>query len=555
MKWRDLSERSRSTAVVASAAFIVVILSVLVVFNSVKGIGLGAFEFEEAAPGNLPPEADIAGWAWFERESYMGGEIGRCRIQSSVSFFPFDFKENIVSERKKSGGIREYVADYILQAVSVDSTKSYLLATATVYYTSSRIESGELQSLRINPPQLHVGELYPRDISNIPLRALKGKINDPTSLRQWLITLFGIALLVLATFLLWKSGRRRPDNKLSEAERLLREFHALRFDVSDKRQFLLVCERIFIRVLQLRTGLDATAFWSGRGTEDGAWQALTADARSLFSQSYRPSQPTDEDVERISALIRETLAPLVTEAEMRRELQPSFVLRLRQQPAVLATRISVMFFAAALFVLAVFPSSWVSSDVHGYNMAVGLIGDDETLERGYTKFSELARDAEDERVKAASFYNMGALVTDPRLTGQSPLQQRELLNAIFLPRITLDQLLHSLELDAEFELLTILADNARRYVQAETAMKAAVRVSPDDADIRRNLEILGKIRRALANTLAQLVDEGERSAGPSEMRRQTIIDLKRLMEIEMPEDFAKLEEGKDDTSYFIMERF
>ena len=571
MRWRDLPVRNRVLVSVALSALAVILLSIFIILASVEGTGFGVSGFEEAVSPDLPGQADIAGWASFDKDSYLPGETARYRIrvlwrkdivvpdletfQSSISFFPFDHKAIVVNQRRMSGGIREYVADYLLQPVNVDTTESYLLPTATLYYTFTRHENAGLQLLRINPPQLHVGELYPPDISGIPLIETKGEIRDPVLLRQSLITLCGIVLLVLALFLLWRFGRRRPLSTLSTAEQLWQRFHALRPDASDKRQYVLDCERIFTRTLHEGAGISAAVFWSGHGANESDWQDVTRNARSLFGQSYQPGLPTDADISRASMLVTGILEPLVSEAEMRRQQQPSLSMRLRKQPAILATSISLGIFASVLFTLAALPSSWVSTDVLRYNMATRMLLTDETLEQGFNGFSALAKDAEDESVKAASFYNHGVLLTDPRWSGQAPQQQQDLLDAIFLPGITLDQLLHSLELDAEFELLTILTDSARRYVQAEAAMKAAVRLSPDDADIKRNLEILGKIRRALGNTLAQIVREGEKSTGLTEMRQQTIIDLKTLMEIELPEDFAKHDDGKDDTNYFILERF
>jgi hypothetical protein len=563
--------RDRPLLSVLLAALVVFALSVAVILASVRGTGPGRFDFSEAAPADLPPDADIAGWATFDKESYLPGEEVRCSIrvlwredivipdfgsfQGSVSFFPLDHRDSHVSERDLSGGVREYLADFRLQAVNIEATESYLLATATVYYTSVRSEDGKLQALRINPPTLHIGEFYPGDISAIPLIEPKAEIDEPTLLRQWLMTLFGLTLLGLGASLLWRYGRRRPATALSEAERLWYEFDALQPDGADKLKYVLDCERIFLRALLLRTGISATEFWSGQGAALDDWRQLADGARDLLSRSYRPVQPEDEDFGRLSALIKELLEPLVVEERLRRERLPSFAMRLSSAPAVIATAAFLIVSASALFTLAALPSTWLSADVLRYNMAVQMLGNDETIEQGFTEFSALSKDADDEMVKAASLYNLAALLIDPRLSGQPPARQQELLNALFLPSITLDRLLHALEVDAEFELLGILTDTARRYVQAESAMKAAVRLSPDDAGVRRNLEILGKVRRALANTLAQLINEGEQSAGLVQMQQQTIIDLQRLMEVEMPEDYARLEEGKDDTNYFILEQF
>jgi hypothetical protein len=571
MTWDEYSPGRRPLLAVVLAAVLILGTSLSIVLASIRGSGPGEFGFSVATPAQLPADADIAGWVTFDKGSYLPGEEVRCRVRilwredvvtpdfesfrSSVSFFPLDHRESDHSDRTVYGGIREYVADFVLQAVNVETTRSYLLATATVYYTSSRVETGELQALRINPPVLHIGELYPQDISDIPLLAPKTSIDEPKFLRQWLMALFGIALLGLGTGLIWRFGRRRAESSLSRAERLWYEFDALRSNVSDTRQFLLDCERIFVSALLLRTGIIATDFWASRGKAWSDWDKLTDDARRILSRSYGPAEPADGDVDRISALIDELLEPLVTEERLKRERLPSFAMRLKSEPVVLATSVSLAVMAIALFALAAMPSLWLSSDVLRYNTATALVDSDESVEQGFTEFSALAKEAEDDTVRAASLYNVGALLIDPRLSGRSPEQQSQLLDAIFLPEVTLDRLLHDLELDAVTELLGILTDAARRYVQAETAMKSAVRITPDDADVRRNLEMLGKIRRALASTVARLIDQGEQSAGLIEMQTQTIIDLERLMEVEMPEDFARLEEGKDDSNYFILEQF
>jgi hypothetical protein len=101
----------------------------------------------------------------------------------------------------------------------------------------------------------------------------------------------------------------------------------------------------------------------------------------------------------------------------------------------------------------------------------------------------------------------------------------------------------------------MLADSVRRYVEAEEAMKGAVRINPDHEDSRRNLEILGKVRRALGDTLTQLLQQVDQGEGSVEMQRQSVIDLRKLMETELPEDFSKLDAGKDDSNYLILEGF
>jgi hypothetical protein len=40
-----------------------------------------------------------------------------------------------------------------------------------------------------------------------------------------------------------------------------------------------------------------------------------------------------------------------------------------------------------------------------------------------------------------------------------------------------------------------------------------------------------------------------------ELQRQSLMDLEQFMQMEMPEEFAELEEGTDDKDYFILEGF
>ena len=213
----DLAVRNASMLAVVLAAVAVVALSVVLIVGSVKGVGSRAFGFEKSTVEKLAGDADIAGWASFDQDSFLPGDrVGyRVRIlwrsylvtpdletfESSINFFPYDYIDRVVNERDLPNGIREYVVDYRLQAVNVDSPASYEPATATVYYTSSRIDGEQLQALRINSERSQIGGFYPLDVSGISLKAPKRKIRDPRLLRQGLMIVFGFAIVALTIFL------------------------------------------------------------------------------------------------------------------------------------------------------------------------------------------------------------------------------------------------------------------------------------------------------------------------------------------------------------------
>jgi hypothetical protein len=282
---------------------------------------------------------------------------------------------------------------------------------------------------------------------------------------------------------------------------------------------------------------------------------VLAEARDSFGQAYRPDGPTAADVQRIVAAIEKVIGPMVEEERLQHETHDSMVVRLRRQPAVLAVSATLIVAALAAAVLAAFPSTWLADDFKRYNAALAIVASDGDLQQAVDALAELSEQSEDPRVQAATLYNLGTLLADRRLARLSREQHENFLAAMFIPDISLARLLDEMEMDAEFELITLLTELTRQYVQAEQVLKGAARAAPNDPDVGRNLEILGKLRRAIGRSLAALVRQGEEGVGEQQMMSQTIIDLQLLMQAELPDDYAKLDEGKDDREYFIMERF
>lgn len=533
--------------------------------------GRALFEFG-AGPPELPEEDElIDAWIDLDKPSYLQGDIVHYRFrmvwnedavtprldafETSVSFYPLEKLAVQSDTRGLSGPLREYTADFILQAVNVEAPSSYRLDTATVYYSRASDGHAEVHALRANPPAVHFGEYFPQDVADITLLPYKGAMDEASGLRGGLMGGLGLLLLVTVAAMLWLRSRRRPAADLSPAERLWREFEELRNAEGDERQRLLGCERVFTRVLELRAGMTPAEFWATRDLDStGAGADLVA-AREAFKAAYRPEGPADADLASVMASIDDLLAPLVEEERLRREMRVSAADRLRAQPRLLAASGMLGLAGLVALLLAALPAAWVPDDVSAYNDAVGLLEAGENLQEAYDAFAALTEAAEDPRVKAASFYNLGELLVDPRMNRISRERFDNFRQAIFIPDVTLSRMLHDMEMDAEFELVTLLTELTRRYVQAEQAMRAAVRLWPEDADTRRNLEILSKIRRAIARSLASMVQQGEEGTGSQELLTQSMIDLQLLMEAELPEDFAKQDEGKDDRAYFIMEKF
>lgn len=569
MKWWKSLSAQRARLTIALPALL--LLMVVVALVSLSVAGRAWFDFAVPGTDDLGADDDIGAWVSFNQATYHQGDLARYRIRllwrddvaapdleslaTNASFYPFDHRGSIAMERRLSGGIREYVADHTLQPVNVNVPATYRLETVTVYYTSASDGHVEVQALRVNPPLVHLGEFYPHDVSAISLLPTKPRLDDARWLRGTLMAVVGAALFLIALLLVWQYGRRRPYAELSAIERVWRDFDHYRRNPADSRQHVVHCEHIFTQVLELRAGIGPTAFWTERATAPGDWHDVIVEARTRFGAAYRPAEPSAADTEKIEELIDGLLTPVVEKERLQREMRDSPVGRLRRQPLVLAAGVVLTVSALVALVLAAAPAAWVATDIKAYNAAVGLVQDDADPRAALEAFLELKETTEDLRVKAASYYNAGTLTVDPRLARLSRAQYDNFLRAIFVPDTTLDRLLHDMELDAEFELLTLLTELTRQYVQAEELLKAAVRTDPRDRNARRNLELLGKIRRAIGRSLAGMVRQGEQSSGAQQMLGQTVIDLELLMEAELPDDYARQDEGKDDRDYFIMERF
>jgi len=555
-----------------ATSFVLVFISLLVILLSILGKPERLFPFAEISPASLGDSEVIKGWADFDKNSYQIGELASLRIRllwrsdqvnpdiemfkNGIGFFPFSRREIIEQQTLIENSVNEYLLEFILQTVDVVPASSYQLAPPTVYFTTADDSNGELHAYRINAPQVHIGDYFPPNVSKIPLLDFKGEIDDPVRLRQGILVLIGSLILILAIYMAWQFGRVRTNESLSEPERLWREFHALIYDPNEIRDYLLRCEWIFTHLLMARLQMSPVTFWLGREPDDDIWKDTVNKARDIFSQNYLVDEPDQSAVEEINTLLDHLFSQLIEEERLKMEKVPSFTARLIQQPTVLCICATLILFASLVFVTAAQPMVWRSNDIVVYNNTIKLLRSDEMVEKKYEQISNLVEQVTDDKIKAAALYNAGTFSATPELIGQDIYQQEALLEVMFQEqRVFLDALLHSLSMEDPFLLVAMIRDSIRFLTQGVAALKAAVRILPDDEAIRRNLELVQKRRNAYAETIQELLREGEEAEGMGELQRQTLMDLEQFMQMEMPDEYAELEEGKDDKDYFILEGF
>ena len=554
------------------SAMVLIIFALIITTFSIAGKPDRLFPFIDSSHVALADGEKIKGWATFDKDSYLIGEIARYTVRlhwdstqltpdietfkNVIGFFPFNRREIFEQQRLIEGNNYEYILEITLQAVDVELSSSYTLAPPTVYFTNADNGEGGLQSYRIVAPQVHIGSYYPANVSKISLQEIKGEIDDPVFLRQGIMFLLGCLLLLLAAVMIWYFGRVRRLESLSQAEKLWREFHGINKDSMDNRDYLVRCELIFTNLLMSRIEMSPVKFWSGKEPDDEQWKHTVNQAREIFYKSYSIDKPESNLVTEIDNLLNQLFSQLVEEDHLKTEQVPVLYTRLMRQPAILSICAVLFTISLTVFIMAAQPLVWSSNDIVEYNRSMQLLQSDEAVENKYEQISNLVERVNNDKFKAAALYNAGTFAATPELTGQDKYQQFALLEVMFQEqKVFLDALLHSMNMEDPFLMIAIIRDGIRFLTQGQAALKAAVRIAPDDEAIRRNLELIQKRRQAYADTIQELLQGGEDGSGMGELQRQSLMDLEQFMQMEMPEEFAELEEGKDDKDYFILEGF
>ena len=570
----EIQRLMKSRAMVLSLLIvsILVLLCAVIILSSLKGLPENWYPFSEISQSNLRENELIRGWATVDKDSLLIGDLVHYNIRllwrnerispdtetfkGGIGFFPLNRVGVTENTRRFAGNISEYNLDFTLQAVDVDPAQSYVLSPPTVYFTDKDQDSGELQSYRITGPQIHIGEFYPQNVSKIPLLSIKGKINDPKVLRSTILGLSGLVLIGLAVWLAWFFGRVRKVETLSEPEQLWREFQQIKSGDRKPREYLSQCELIFTDLSMYKLEMNPAEFWSGKHSDDSQWDEVVNNGRKIFYQGYFKKEPEEKLLDQITKMLDGLFSQLVEEERLKAEILPSWSARLARQPLLTSFCSVVLVTAIVVIILSINSNSWGSREVREYNRIVDVLTGDGLVEDKYEEIMEFTEVASGKRVKAAALYNAGTFSATPELVGQDIYQQEALLEVMFQEqRLYLDALLHSLNMEDPFLLIAMIRDGIRFMTVGETTLKTAVRLSPTDMDIRRNLELIKKRRDAYADTIADLLQEGEESEGTGEVLQQTLMDLEQFMQMEMPEEFAELEEGKDDKDYFILEGF
>ena len=546
------------------AALVTLLISGALIVVSIQGLPEQMLKFTAAVQQDLPDGVDIAGWASFDRDSYVVGEpIGyKVRILyrddrivpdldqfvRSVSFLPIEKRENVQNFDSLAGNVSEYTLEYVLQGVDVRPNSSYELDPAVLFYRTVGAVERALQSIQIPTPSVFFTEYYPQDVSAVPLLPLKKEFDDSYWLRVGVTGICGVIFISLCILLLWRFGRRREITELSVPEVIWHEFRNLEKSTLDKREYLLACEKLVIRLLESCAGLSPRAFWLGKDPDGEFWKNFSAQMRQEFFNNYRPWRATQVNIEHVTSMLDKTFASIVEEDLLNREKEPSFINRITQQRDVLATSGICLALGIAMFVLAGFPNLWVSRDLLDYNSAVTSLSAAIPIIEESAPFAELGEQSEIEAIKAAALYNAGTIRAHIKPSNNPAMQEKELLEVVFQEQLSLDTYIEDEESAEIFFASAGWLQEGKQYLQE------AVRINPHDDDTIRNLELVSKRHAAVVAAIRSLFESLQ---GKNELKvsskLETLVDV---LNPEWPDEVEEQEEEEHYTrTYKISERF
>ena len=193
-----------------------------------------------------------------------------------------------------------------------------------------------------------------------------------------------------------------------------------------------------------------------------------------------------------------------------------------------------------MLIFSAWPNIWVPQNILKYNGLVENVQNEEYVDEFATQFADLAKEINDDGLKSAAFYNSGTLLaanvqildTDQMLTEGGAFSD-----------VAADERVIQ---DAE-DLLEVLANNVEIYRKSELQLRESVRLDSKDENIRRNLELVIKRRKAILHIINTLMETGH-------LQQVKIDELLNLLESQMALEF-KVEEGKEAPGYYIGEDF
>ncbi|MGK0297513.1 MAG: hypothetical protein ACI9XC_001123 [Gammaproteobacteria bacterium] len=533
-------------------ALLIVLLAIAVVVSSRSDIQLIGVDNNKQAI--LEEGSYLQGWSSLDRDSAHIGESVNFYIniiydpayiepdvdvfERSVDVMPLEktlYSETVLN---LDGGLKKYILDYQLQVVNVELDTSYQLDPSVIYYT----EIGEsiLKSIQIPSPSIHVTSYYPYDVSAIELKELIGRVSGYSSFTRAFLLTGGIFLILLCAISIWKFCLRKSDSELSIVEVLWLEYQNNDKTNIDNRISIADSERIFTQLLESQTAVKPGMFWNGQDPEDNFWVDVTHKARALLRTIYKPSDPDNNDVSNTSILLEDTFAHVINEEKRTILTEPSFFRRLITQKKIMFISISCLLSGVVLLVFSVWPNTWIPRNILKYNELVERVQNEEYMDEFATQFSDLAKDISDVRLKAASFYNSATLLA---VNVQILDVDQMLTEGGAFSDVAADERVIQ---DAE-DLLEVLANNVEIYRKSELQLRESVRLDSNDENIRRNLELVIKRRKALLHIINTLLDTGH-------LQQVEINELLNLLESQMALEF-KVEEGKEAPGYYIGEDF
>jgi hypothetical protein len=413
------------------------------------------------------------------------------QLLRDVRFVPFEQlhrSRTSIIENTYSAEYSEYVLAYSVVGIDVVPGNEYILDSVRLNYTE--IASDQIDFIELDPEIVTIDMYFQQNALDIPFQPFKGMMMDDTIYKR-LVIIFCISIfLVFGLGLIWVAIRKRNSFGYSIADKLHGQIEKLRIQNNSKRQKIIQYEKIIMSLFKHYGNRSAKVFWASQADVGHPfWSERSNQLKQPLETAYSTTGPNDNDIQIIEENIENVYMKIDQETIDERltvlnQLEGTKLQRIARHKFTFVGGVTSTFICLIFVYLFFSPELWMDKDATIFNNWIGSLPErilDESNDHDLGTLDvemlghisdqqQVLENLQSDIVRSAYLYDYGTLVGKifKVILTMPPADEEEVTEP------------------PSFEFpVQLLANSARFY--------------PFDEDIRRNLEVVIRLKESQDN--------------------------------------------------------
>ncbi len=405
------------------------------------------------------------------------------QLLRDVNFVPFEQKHKSrtnINEYSYDENINEYFLSYSIVGVDVLPGNTYSFNDISIRYT--QIESSTISSISAQTSPVIIKRYYTDQALDIPLRDLKGTVEDNATVIHGLLITGLFLFFLLSGVLIICVIRKQNVNALSIAEQIQNRYMHVKQTVLNPRTKLIEYEKLILSIFRSYGSKTALGFWQSRILgEDSLWTQSGAAIKPALESAYSDSGPQEQDIQTIETNFDRVYIGIEQQsteekAFLEQKLQGNIRQRIKNNRFNFMAGIMAAIIGFIFLYLSLNQHVWINQDAQIFNHWINSLPD------------KLLEEEKRHDLNNIDIEMLGHISDELRVleNTQSDLyRSRYLYNYGTLATIIYKSILLMPPRDQEEEV-----PEPPTFEFPLLLMANSVRFNPEDEDIRRNLEII-----------------------------------------------------------------